>query len=77
MDINEWCKKFRTDTLKLTLNEMSEITGTNLKTISAYEHGRSSNIAHLYLYVDCCVDTEQEEVFLNGINQVMRSNKNV
>lgn len=75
MKLYEWCKQFRTDTLKLTLNEMSNLTGTKLKTISAFENGRSTNIQHLNMYIDCCIDSTQEELFLIGVLKCMRGVK--
>ena len=44
--ISEACKHFRIHVLKLTLAELSEKSGTNLKTISSFENGNSNNFNH-------------------------------
>lgn len=60
MSINSVCRLFRERVLQMTLQEMSNKTGANLKTISAFENGRSNNIQHLKLYVACCNSTLEE-----------------
>lgn len=62
MKINKFCKNFREEVLKITLKEMEIKTGVNLKTLSAFEHGRSTNINHLISYYEIC-DDEQKLIF--------------
>ena len=69
--ISEACKNFRINVLKLTLAELSEKSGTNLKTISAYENGNSTNFNHLDIYLNNCTEG-QKNLLLNEINNILR-----
>lgn len=62
MEIQKICKLFREEVLKKTLLQLSEESGINLKTISAFENGRSNNINHLKIYANAC-RTELEFIF--------------
>lgn len=48
--IGQFCKMYRTYILKLTLDEMSELTGVKVPTISSFENGRSTNAKHIEMY---------------------------
>lgn len=72
MKIQTFCKSFREDVLKMTLKELSEQSGVGLKTISAWEHARSSNIMHIQMYSNACSDKGQELLFLDGISKAIR-----
>ena len=50
MDIQTYCKQYREQTLKITLEQMQEITGVNSKTISSFENGNSNNLNLFKLY---------------------------
>lgn len=65
-----YCKTFRERELKLTLREVSESTKVNLKTLSAFEHGRSKNIAHLFKYLSVC-NEDQRTKFVNELFEVV------
>ena len=69
--ISEACKHFRIHVLKLTLAELSEKSGTNLKTISAYENGNSTNFNHLDIYLNNCTES-QKSLLLKEINNILR-----
>lgn len=77
MSIYKFCKKFRENTLQITLQEMEQITGVNFKTISAFENGRSTNINHINLYIDSCTNSDHDEIFLAGVKQAIKDGKNV
>ena len=62
MELNKFCKHFREEVLQITLKEMENRTGINLKTLSAFEHGRSTNINHLISYYKIC-DEDQKLIF--------------
>lgn len=68
--IGKYCRKFRITELELTLKEVEG--GENIKALSSFEHGRSTNINHLLKYVKCCKDREQQLNFLLGIVDIMR-----
>lgn len=50
MDIQTYCKQYREQTLKMTLEQMQELTGVNAKTISSFENGNSNNVNLFKLY---------------------------
>ena len=47
--IGNICKNYRLYAMKKTLKEMSEISGFKISTLSAFEHGRSSNV---YIFIE-------------------------
>lgn len=50
VDIQTYCKQYREQTLKMTLEQMQELTGVNSKTISGFENGNSNNLNLFKLY---------------------------
>lgn len=66
-DIGEFCKMYRTHILKLTLKEMSALTGINLQTISSFENGRSTNSEHIAMYYNLSKSDEERKFFKNNI----------
>lgn len=65
-DVGKFCKVFRTEILKMTLEELSEKTGTKVTTLSSFENGRSRNIEHINSYLKFA-NKEQEEIFRENI----------
>lgn len=63
--IGKYCRKFRINELELTLKDIEG--NEDVKTLSAFEHGRSSNINHLLKYVKHCKSLEQQIEFLQGL----------
>lgn len=64
--INEFCKLFRMNILKLSLQEVSEITGIKLSTLSSFENGRSNNLQYISVYYNLG-NEEQKEYFKNNL----------
>ena len=64
--INEFCKLYRMNILKLTLKEVSEITGLKLSTLSSFENGRSNNLKYIIIYY-MLGNEEQKEYFKNNL----------
>jgi len=64
--VNEFCKLFRMNILKLSLQEVSEITGIKLSTLSSFENGRSSNLKYINVYYSLG-NEEQKEYFKNNL----------
>ena len=64
--INEFCKLFRMNILKLSLQEVSEITGVKLSTLSSFENGRSNNLLYINVYYGLG-NEEQREYFKNNL----------
>ena len=65
-NIGEFCKMYRTYILKITLDEMSKITGVKVPTISSFENGRSTNAKHIEMYYNLSSD-KQKIFFKNNI----------
>ena len=65
-DVGKFCKVFRNEILKMTLEELSEKTGTKVTTLSSFENGRSRNIEHINSYLKFATK-EQEEIFRENI----------
>lgn len=64
--IGLFCRDFRIKTLQLKLVDFCEITNTNIKNVSAFEHGRANNISYLTLYYDVA-HGKQKDIFLKGV----------
>lgn len=64
--IGLFCRDFRIKTLQLKLIDFCKITDSNIKNVSAFEHGRANNISYLMLYYDVANETQKEE-FLKGV----------
>ena len=64
--IGQFCKMYRTYILKLTLEEISELSGVKVPTISSFENGRSTNAKHIEIYYNLSSD-EQKIFFKNNI----------
>lgn len=63
--IGKYCRKFRINELELTLKELEG--DENIKALSAFEHGKSSNVNHLLKYVKKCINKDQQIKFLEGL----------
>jgi len=68
--VNEFCKLFRMNVLKLSLREVSEITGIKLSTLSSFENGRSSNLKHILVYYSLG-NEEQREYFKTNLLDIL------
>ena len=66
-DIGQFCKMYRTYVLDLTLEEMSNLTGVKVPTISSFENGRSSNSKHIAMYYNLSKSDEERKFFKNNI----------
>lgn len=67
--IGKYCRKFRINELEMTLKEVEG--SANVKTLSSFEHGRSSNLKHLLKYVKACKTKEQKLNFLQGLINII------
>lgn len=71
--IGEYCRKYRIEK-GATLIELTG--GSQIKTLSAFEMGRSSNINHLKPYIELSLKYNEVDLFLSGLTDEIRSNKN-
>lgn len=62
--------EYRKYIMRMTLDEMVQGTGSTLSRISAFEHGRSNNLANLFLYLDKCTPEIRAEL-LGKVNKIM------
>ena len=69
LKIGKYCRKFRITELEMTLKEVEGCD--NVKALSSFEHGRSSNMNHLIKYVRKCKDKKQRLLFLQGLINVL------
>lgn len=65
-EIGKFCKYYRTEVLKLTLDEMSKKIQVKTTTLSSFENGRSTNYKHLIKYYSCGND-EQKQFFRENL----------
>lgn len=65
-DVGKFCKFFRMEILKITLEDLSFRTGVNITTLSSFENGRSSNYKHLIKYYNCG-NEEQKQFFRDNL----------
>lgn len=72
--VGEYCKHFRVNILGVTLRVVCSKTDTNLKTLSAFEMGRSNNMEHVFKYIDVC-NEEQKIMLTTGLGWIMRGGK--
>ena len=64
-DIGKLCREYRMIHLQATLKEIQG--DENIKAISSFEHGRSSNINHFIKYVEYCETKEEKLIFMSWI----------
>ena len=69
--IGNYCKTFRTDVLKMTLQQFESKTGIKVKTISSFENGKSTNVLHILKYLDLCPTNETRIQYLKGLNKIL------
>lgn len=63
MNIGKWCSNFRHDILDMSLTELATRSKTNIKTLSAFEHGKSTNMKHIFSYYNACNTDYERKVF--------------
>lgn len=64
--IGNYCRLYRLEKNK-TLGEVGGVE--NIKNLSAFEHGRSSNINHFIRYINLSIILGDYENFIKGIKQ--------
>ena len=73
--LTEFCKDFRINYLKITLQEVQDKYGIPFKALSAFENGRSTNVKHLNTYYLLCKTKEDRKVFVDGFDKAMDLDK--
>ena len=71
-EVSIYCKNFRTKKANLTLRQIHEKTGVNIKTLSGFENGRSSNLFMINHYIVAYdFDKAIQLEFIQGMNKVL------
>lgn len=68
IEVGKFCKKYREDVLKLSLQELSDDSGINYKTLYSFESGLSSNLYIFFLYYN---RSPKPEIFLNELMETV------
>ena len=63
--IGDYCREYRITKLKLTLSDIEE--SNNIKTLSAFEHGNSTNLNHMFKYINKIDSYTGKVEFLEGM----------
>lgn len=70
--LGKLCRKFRLEVLEMTLKDVQgSLEG--IKTLSAFEHGRSTNYEHIFKYINACETEEQVLLFMDTLHFVARN----
>ena len=72
MIIGKFCREFRTTVLKKRLIDLAPDT---MGTLSAFEHGSSTNLNHLATYYRFS-NTEQKTLFIEGVKNSLEEMTN-
>lgn len=66
-EVGSMCKEFRNKKLNYTLDDMADLTGFKRATISAFEHGKSSNMLILLSYYKLAKNEKQKDFFIHRL----------
>ena len=69
-EIGEYCRKYR-ESKQVTLLELGGVD--QIKNLSAFEHGRSTNVNHLTKYVLLSVSLKDNDYFMAGLTEVVKN----
>lgn len=69
IEVGYFCRDFRLNIIQKTLEEVAN--GTNLKTLSGFEHGRSSNLLHIFKYLESCDTREERILYMKQLSELM------
>lgn len=71
-ELSNYCKRFRIEQAELTLKQIHEKTGVNIKTLSGFENGRSSNLFMINHYIVAYnFDKGLQLGFIQGMNNIL------
>ena len=73
--VQEFCRYFRTEYIKITLMDIQDKYGIPYKALSAFENGRSTNINHLNTYYLLCKTQADRNEFIKGFDKAMDLDK--
>ena len=64
------CRNFRIDVLGKTLKEVEG--SEDIKLLSAFEHGRSTNYNHFFKYFEACDDEDQVQILMDKLKFIAK-----
>lgn len=70
-EVSTICSYFRKHVLKITLSDLSKLSGIPISTLSTFEMGRSSNLKFIYVYLVSCETAQQKNIFIDSIDSVL------
>ena len=70
-EVSTVCSYFRKHVLKITLRDLSKLSGIPVSTLSTFEMGRSSNLKFIYVYLVSCETPQQKNIFIDSIDSVL------
>jgi len=59
--VGNFCRNFRLNHLRLSLSEVAEISGENIRNLRAFEDGRATAFRYIFAYYDACDDILKED----------------
>ena len=75
MNIGNYCRDYRIScqSTLLDLCKNSKDSDKLVKSLSAFEHGRSTNFNHIRLYVRLSFERGEQELFCFGLMEVLNN----
>lgn len=70
-EVSTICSYFRKHVLKMTLRDLSKLSGIPVSTLSTFEMGRSSNLKFMYVYLVSCETEQQKNIFIDSIDSIL------
>lgn len=70
--VGKFCKKFRTDYLRISMTDFAKETGLKIQNVNAFEGGRANNIKYLYYYYHFSNSNHLKEVFKNNLFNIIK-----
>lgn len=71
--IGSFCRLYRIVDLDLPLKEVAK--DDSIQLLSSFEHGKSTNIKHLFKYIEACETKEQKMKFLSRLLDYLEGEK--
>ena len=67
--LGRYMRDFRLNVLNKTLQDVQG-SSEGIKTLSAFEHGRSTNFNHIFKYINACNTEEQIDLLLDILRYI-------
>lgn len=67
-NLGSYCKQYRENTLNISLTDFAKRTESDLKNVSAFEHGKANNIMYLCLYYKMTPKSKRQKLINDMFN---------